>query len=67
MMDYKPESRVYVCSPTNSQLFTSCCDVAITPKEEKCPKCNNIVSGYDSNSEHRTNRMRWSMANRGKY
>ena len=37
---------VYLCSPTNSTTFTTCCDTAIGG-EECCPHCNEPVEGYE--------------------
>ena len=34
---------VFLCSPTNSTLFTTCCEVAITDKEDRCPHCKEEV------------------------
>ena len=34
---------VYHCSPYNSTNFTTCCSVAITDSEQKCPKCKKDV------------------------
>ncbi len=36
-------STVYLCSPTNSTFFTTCCHVAICDHEDKCPKCGEEV------------------------
>ena len=38
---------VYYCSPTNSTHFTTCCNVAIVPSQEKCPVCRLDVYPYD--------------------
>lgn len=32
-------STVYFCSPTNSTFFTTCCQVAVTGEQERCPTC----------------------------
>lgn len=34
---------VYLCSPTNSTLFTTCCDTAITDWQDKCQSCNQTI------------------------
>lgn len=34
---------VFLCSPTNSQLFTTCCEVAIGT-ERTCPKCRQVIT-----------------------
>jgi hypothetical protein len=35
---------VYLDSPTNSTMFTTCCDAAITDAENKCPRCKQHVT-----------------------
>lgn len=30
---------VFYCSPRNSTLFTTCCEVAILDYQQKCPRC----------------------------
>lgn len=37
-------STVYLCSPTNSTMFTTCCQVAICDNEARCPRCNQAVT-----------------------
>lgn len=32
-------STVYLCSPTNSTMFTTCCNVAICDDQSRCPNC----------------------------
>ncbi len=34
---------VYLCSPRNSTMFTTCCDVAILDHQDKCPQCRQNV------------------------
>lgn len=34
---------VRLSGPNNSTLFTTCCDVAITDREECCPKCKAVI------------------------
>ena len=34
---------VFLWSPTNSTLFTTCCEVAITDRQDCCPKCGDEV------------------------
>ncbi len=34
---------VFLCNPNNSQMFTTCCEVAICDDQEKCPKCQDEV------------------------
>lgn len=55
---------VYLCSPTNSTMFTTCCQVAICDDQKRCPKCKAEI--YPE-----TPRGRWEHAygkqKRGKY
>ena len=30
---------VFLCSPTNSTMFTTCCEVAICDDQANCPRC----------------------------
>ena len=46
---------VYLCSPTNSTTFTTCCNTAICDYQRECPKCNEKVDG-ETRSE------RWEIA-----
>jgi len=55
-------SYVYLCSATNSQMFTTCCNVAICSDQKKCPKCGNLVLGYDEKSDHLRGVARWRYA-----
>lgn len=34
---------VYLCSSTNSTMFTTCCSVAITDDQAHCPQCKSEV------------------------
>lgn len=34
---------VFLCSPTNSTMFTTCCEVAICDDQTKCPVCRQSV------------------------
>lgn len=34
---------VFLYSPTNSTMFTTCCEVAITDLQETCPRCGMEV------------------------
>lgn len=36
-------SSVYLCSKTNSTLFTTCCHAAINRDEKNCPVCKDEV------------------------
>jgi len=47
-------SSVYLCRPTNSTFFTTCCDVAVTDDENECPICKeDLPEGH---------RAKWSIA-----
>jgi hypothetical protein len=48
---------VFLCSPTNSTMFTTCCEVAITDQEQQCPTCRQEVLPFGRNE-------RWSVAYR---
>lgn len=39
---------VYLCSPTNSTMFTTCCDVAISAAEANCPSCKEEITPRSS-------------------
>jgi len=39
---------VYLCSPTNSTMFTTCCNVAITDREADCPVCKREVTPHSA-------------------
>lgn len=52
-------SNVYLCSPTNSTMFTSCCHCAICDDQSNCPKCGKYVFGWDFGN---VGAARWSMA-----
>ena len=34
---------VYLDGPTNSTMFTTCCEVAICDHQDHCPKCGKEV------------------------
>ena len=34
---------VFLCSPTNSQMFTNCCQTAICSNQGRCPKCGKAM------------------------
>lgn len=53
---------VFLCSPTNSQMFTECCEVAICSSQRRCPKCNALIYGHEATSDHQRGTMRWRMA-----
>jgi len=46
---------VYLCSPTNSTMFTTCCSVAICDNEENCPRCKEKI-------EPQGRSARWNVA-----
>lgn len=58
----EPIYGVRLCSPTNSQMFTECCSVAICNDQRRCPKCNALIYGHEAKSEHYRGVMRWKMA-----
>ena len=35
---------VFLCSPTNSTMFTTCCEVAICDDQANCPRCNAEIT-----------------------
>ena len=41
---------VYLCSPTNSTMFTTCCNVAICDEQENCPRCKERVEPQGRNA-----------------
>jgi hypothetical protein len=47
---------------TNSTMFTECCSVAITRSEKKCPYCNSLIIGYDAQTDHERDIIRWRSA-----
>lgn len=49
---------------TNSTFFTECCIVAICDDELFCPKCGKKVIGYNADTNHDRNRIRWRNATR---
>ena len=53
---------VYLCSPTNSTMFTNCCHVAICNDQPKCPVCKIEIIGSDAESNHARGRIRWRYA-----
>lgn len=53
---------VYLCSPTNSTMFTECCDVAICDSEGSCPKCGREIIGHAEEADHKTHKTRWNYA-----
>ena len=43
MTEADPKPTVYLSSPTNSTLFTTCCHVAICEDQVRCPGCGEEV------------------------
>ncbi len=39
----REQPTVFLCSPINSTMFTTCCKVAITDREANCPACKSEV------------------------
>lgn len=54
--------RVFLCSPTNSQMFTECCSVAICSDQARCPGCMEEVYPGEDCSAHQRQGSRWEMA-----
>jgi len=52
---------VRLCSPTNSTLFTECCDCAVTDTDSRCPHCKRLVIGHDESPSERR-KLRWEHA-----
>lgn len=46
---------VYLCSPTNSTMFTTCCDCAVSDNQNACPNCGQAVEPQGASA-------RWSAA-----
>jgi hypothetical protein len=53
---------VFLCSPTNSQMFTTCCETAICDDQGKCPRCGQDVTPYVPGNRHATSMARWERA-----
>ena len=53
---------VYFSSPTNSTMFTECCEVAILDYEDNCPKCDKEVVGSSEVELRDRLRIRWNDA-----
>lgn len=52
---------VFLCSPTNSQMFTTFCEVAILPHQSRCPRCRSEVTPIRA-TPHETEKARWEVA-----
>lgn len=67
-------SGVFLYSPTNSQMFTTCCQTAICDDQRQCPRCKAFVYPDDEDDEQRGVRRsnheramsRWNSAYRSK-
>jgi len=57
---------VFLCSPTNSTMFTECCETAICNDQTKCPRCQREVIGDDAKSDHERGMIRWNYAHKWK-
>jgi len=53
---------VFLCSSTNSTMFTECCNIAICNDQINCPKCQSNVIGYDAENNHNRGMIRWKYA-----
>jgi len=53
---------VFLCSPTNSTMFTECCDCAICDDEKCCPKCGREIVGHNAENSHKRHMVRWRYA-----
>lgn len=45
--------RLYLSSRTNSTIFTACCRVAVTDREDKCPKCREEIGAKSPDARWR--------------
>lgn len=54
--------RVFLSSPTNSQMFTDCCRVAINHDQAHCPRCREEVYPGKDATPHQRSMYRWNMA-----
>lgn len=50
---------------TNSTMFTSCCRVAITDSQKRCPDCGSKVIGWHAEDPQERHRIRWNHAYMG--
>ena len=53
---------VFLCSPTNSTMFTRCCQVAICDDQANCPRCGQEVYPGADATQHQRRVSRWNMA-----
>ena len=61
-MDNNRIKSVFLCSPTNSTMFTTCCECAICNDETRCPNCRALVVGHDESTDHARGLKRWRIA-----
>ena len=61
-MDNNTIKSVFLCSPTSSTMFTTCCECAICNYEIRCPNCKVLVIGHDANTDHERGKIRWRIA-----
>lgn len=55
---------VFLCSPTNSTMFTNCCRVAINDDQALCPRCRQEVQPGEEATNHERHVARWRQAYR---
>jgi len=53
---------VFLCSSTNSTMFTTCCECAICNDQQYCPRCKQEITPYEPGNPHETGMMRWEVA-----
>lgn len=53
---------VFLCSPTNSTMFTNCCRTAINDDQVHCPVCKSEVYPGADATNHQRHMSRWNWA-----
>jgi len=53
---------VHLSGPNNSTMFTDCCGVAICRDQQRCPKCKELIIGWDAESFRDRHTIRWNYA-----
>lgn len=53
---------VHLDSPTNSTIFTNCCNAAITDSQVQCPSCEKEVYPGRESTERQRSMNRWNWA-----
>jgi hypothetical protein len=53
---------VHLDSPTNSTIFTNCCNVAINDHQDTCPGCRAEVYPGKNATDHQRGMNRWNWA-----